>query len=323
MSAVPPGPPEAAGVPGEPAPDAGASTASPPSGVMAALATPLTERGTLDHTALARLVHHILGSGASGICPAGSTGEGPLLSRDLRTELTAAVAELATPSTMIIPATVSITPQDTVADLEAYAGAGATAALVPPPFYYPLSDIGVYRFFAEVAEHSPLPLLLYNIPAMTKVVLPVGVVTELAAHPRVVGMKDSSRDLEYFQSVAGATAHDASFSLLTGSDTLLVASLLAGGAGTIAASVNLVPGMVTGLYRAGAGGRWAEARSLQERLLAIVLACRRPGFPAGWKAALALYHLCEAHVAPPLVPASAEATRRLASELAPLLAAPE
>jgi len=290
---------------------------------MAALATPLTERGTLDHAGVARLVHHIIGAGASGICPAGSTGEGPLLSRALRTELTGAVAALVTPSTMVIPATVSVTPEDTVADLEAYAGAGATAALVPPPFYYPLPDASVHRFFTEVADRSPLPLLLYNIPAMTKIPLPVGVVTELAAHPKVVGMKDSSRDLEYFQSVAGATAHDTSFALLTGSDTLLVASLLAGGAGTIAASVNLVPGMVTGLYRAVSDGRQVEARSLQERLLAIVLACRRPGFPAGWKAALALSHLCEAHVAPPLVPASAEATRLLANELAPLLAAPE
>jgi len=323
MSDIPPGPPESARTPSGPAPSGEPPAPSPPSGVMAALATPLTERGTLDHAGLARLVRHILESGASGICPAGSTGEGPLLSRELRTELTATVAELVTPSTAVIPATVSITPADTVADLEAYAEAGATAALVPPPFYYPLPDAAVHRFFAEVADRSPLPLLLYNIPAMTKVVLPVGVVTELAAHPRVVGMKDSSRDLEYFQSVADATADDASFALLTGSDTLLVASLLAGGAGTIAASVNLVPGMVTGLYRAVADGRWVEARSLQERLLAIVLACRRPGFPAGWKAALALSHLCEAHVAPPLVPASAEATRLLANELAPLLAAPE
>ncbi|MGC8464004.1 MAG: dihydrodipicolinate synthase family protein [Acidimicrobiales bacterium] len=287
-------------------------------GVLAALATPLTEDGALDHAGLARLVHHILGSGASGVCPAGSTGEGPLLSRALRTELTAAVVGLAPPPTPVIPATVSLTPTDTLADLEAYAEAGATAALVPPPFYYPLSEASILRFFDEVAERSPIPLLLYNIPAMTKVVLPVRVVGELAAHPQVIGMKDSSRDLEYFQSAAVATRRQ-HFSLLTGSDTLLVASMAAGAAGTIAASVNLVPAMVVSLYRAILDGEDEAARTLQERLIGIVLACRRPGFPAGWKAALALHQLCGATVAPPLVPATLEATRVLADELAPLI----
>ncbi|MHB1712129.1 MAG: dihydrodipicolinate synthase family protein [Acidimicrobiales bacterium] len=288
---------------------------------MAALVTPLTDDGRLDHRSLERLIPHILDAGVVGLCPAGSTGEGPLLSRDLRIELVTATAAAAPAGTAVIPATVSVTMESTIEDLEAYEQAGATAALVSPPFYYPLSDKSVYRFFEHIAERSPLPLLLYNIPAMTKVAIPAPVAGDLAAHPRIVGMKDSSRDLEYFQSVSAlASLHgNGEFALLTGSDTLLVASMAAGGTGTIAASVNLVPDTVVALYDAIRAEEWPVARAVQERLLAIVSACRRPGFPAGWKAALALAGLCSAHTAPPISPATPEATRRLADELTPLM----
>lgn len=289
---------------------------------MAALVTPLTEDGKLDHQGLERLIDHILGAGAVGLCPAGSTGEGPLLAREVRTELVAATAGRAAPGVAIIPATVSVTVESTLADLDAYEQAGATAALVPPPFYYPLTDPSVQRFFEEIAGRTPLPLLLYNIPAMTKISIPVPVVAELARHPKVAGMKDSSRDLEYFQAVLAATStpDNGGFSLLTGSDTLLVASMVAGGSGTIAASVNLVPDVVVALFEAIQAKDWLVARDLQERLLAIVSACRRPGFPAGWKAALALSGLCLPHTASPINPASPEATRHLAHELAQLIA---
>ncbi|MCL4423779.1 MAG: dihydrodipicolinate synthase family protein [Actinobacteria bacterium] len=294
-------------------------------GVMVALATPLDEHGEIDRIGLERLVAHVISAGVSGICPVGSTGEGPLLSREQRREVTATVARVvsATSATAVIPATVSITANDVIADLMAYHDVGATAALVPPPFYYPLENDAVKRFFEQVADRSPMPLLLYNIPAMTKVPIPATVVGELAQHPMIVGIKDSSRDLEYFQAVVMATqAYKGTkepdlggFATLTGSDTLLVASMLCGGAGTIAASVNLVPSLVLKLYQSVRGGDYDLARPIQERLVYIVQACRRPGFPAGWKAALELVGLCGRWMAHPLSPATPPALERLAAEL--------
>lgn len=306
--------------PGSPGSPGSPGNAAPVGGVMAALVTPLTGSGDLDHHGLERLARHLLRAGVAGLCPAGSTGEGPLLSRDIRIELVKSVGAMVPSGVAVIPATVSTTVDSTVVDLEVYKEAGATAALVAPPFYYPLPSSSVLRFFEEVAERSPLPFLLYNIPAMTKITLSVPVVEELSKHPKIVGIKDSSRDLEYFQEVCLATeGHGSeSFAVLTGSDTLLISSLAAGGAGTIAASVNLVPGLVMELYAATREERWSTARTLQVKLLAIVQACRRPGFPGGWKAALALAHLCGPHTASPINPATSQLSERLADELTAL-----
>ncbi len=286
--------------------------------VMAALATPLEQSGRLDVSSLGRLVDHILAGGADGLCPAGSTGEGPLLSRETRVALVQAVTGMAPAGTPVIPGTLSVNPDATLADIEAYADAGATSVLVPPPFYYPLGDGAVADFYNYVAERSALPVLIYNIPAMTKVPVAPAVTAELSDHPRIAGMKDSSRDMEYFSTIAARTAASEGFCLLTGSDTLLSASLAAGGKGTIAASVNLVPGLVRSLYNASISGE-ATARSLQARLADVVFACRRPGFPAGWKAALKLAGLCEATLAAPLREATESATAALADELLEVL----
>jgi 4-hydroxy-tetrahydrodipicolinate synthase len=108
------------------------------------------------------------------------------------------------------------------------------------------------------------------------------------------------------------------FDLLTGSDTLLAASLASGGKGTIAASVNLVPDLVSSLYKASISAE-PTARDLQAKLARVVFASRKPGFPAGWKAALKLAGLCEANMAAPLRPATDEAMRVLAAELESVL----
>lgn len=285
---------------------------------MAALATPLDETGAIDTTGLGRLVAHILAGGADGLCPAGSTGEGPLLSLATRIYLVEAVAGSAPAGTPVIPGTLSVNPDETLVDIESYAKAGATAVLVPPPFYYPLGDGAVADFFGYLAKRSPLPVLLYNIPAMTKVSISPSVVADLAGHGAIAGMKDSSRDMEYFCSVASAVGPGVDFDLLTGSDTLLLASLASGAKGTIAASVNLVPGLVSSLYKAAKSAE-PNAGDLQRKLADVVFACRKPGFPAGWKAALKLAGLCEAHVAAPMRPATEEATKALAIELESVL----
>jgi 4-hydroxy-tetrahydrodipicolinate synthase len=285
------------------------------SGVMAALATPLHEDGTLDTDGLARLVKRVADGGADGICPAGSTGEGALLTREQRLELTARVRQLAPPGMPVIPGVPLVAVADGPAELEALAGAGATAALVAPPAYYPMSDDGVLRMYQALASAAPLPLVLYNIPVFTKVPLSPAVVARLAADPAIIGIKDSSRDMEYQQQLIMATA-EADFSVLTGTDTLLVVSLGLGAAGAIAASVNLVPDLASGIYRAFGGDDMATAVRLQQRLARIVAACRRGYFPAGWKAALESVGVCERSPAPGGTPLSPEEFGQLRSELA-------
>lgn len=287
-------------------------------GVMAALVTPLDERRRLDGDGLDRLLAHILAHPVSGICPAGSTGEGPLLDRATRVALTTGVVDACPPGVAVIPAAAGVSAGSTLADIEAYAKAGATAALVALPSYYPLSAAGVAAFYQQVADSAALPIVLYNIPVFTKVAIPVHVVAELASHDRVLGIKDSSRDVEYFSSVLAATAAHHRFATFTGSDSLLLPSVILGGAGVIAGSVNLVPGLVTELYAETTAGHLEEARVLQRRLLAVNATARQAGSPAGWKASLQLSGVCAAHSAAPGEEAGAAVVDRLAEELAAL-----
>jgi dihydrodipicolinate synthase/N-acetylneuraminate lyase len=269
-----------------------------PAGAMVALATPVHPDGSLDAGGLERLVQRVVSGGIDGISPLGSTGEGARFTRAQRREITRRVRALAPPGMPVIPGLPLVTPAEGPAELEGLAEAGATAALVAPPSYYPLTDDGVLRVYETVAEHSPIPLLLYNIPVYTKISLPPAVVGRLAAHPQIAGIKDSSRDMEYQAQVIAAT-EGAEFRVLTGADTLLVVGLTHGAAGIIGASANLVPELTRGVCRAFAAGDVAGALGLQRRLTRITHACRRGAPPAGWKAALEIAGVCQAHPVPP------------------------
>ncbi|MDA8271423.1 MAG: dihydrodipicolinate synthase family protein [Actinomycetota bacterium] len=285
-----------------------------PTGVMAALVTPLDERGNIDRSSLERMLERLLSCSLSGICPVGSTGEGPLLDRDSRSQMTSIVSSLLPQGVWNIPAVISNTLGDALADIETYAGAGAHAVLVTAPFYYQHSPFAVAKWYETVAERSSLPILVYNIPSFTKISVSPDVVASLARDSRVIGMKDSSRDLEYFETILDVT-RGMPFSLLTGSDTLLLASGILGGSGTIAASVNLVPEIVTALWNAILAQEWQTARELQTELMAIVSVCRRAGFPSGWKAALYLLGLCSANAVFPNPTLSGASLESLAMEL--------
>lgn len=285
-----------------------------PAGAMVALATPVRADGALDEGGLERLVQRVVSGGVDGISPLGSTGEGARFTREQRREVTRRVRALAPDGMPVIPGLPLVTPAEGPAELEGLAEAGATAALVAPPSYYPLSDDGVLRLYETVAEHSPIPLLLYNIPVYTKVAIPPSVVGRLAAHPAIAGIKDSNRNMEYQAQIIEAT-RDAEFRVLTGADTLLAVGLTMGAAGIIGASANLVPELTTGVYRAFAAGDQAGAFDLQQRLTRVTNACRTGFPPAGWKAALEIAGVCEAHPVPPGTGLSAEERAKLARQL--------
>jgi dihydrodipicolinate synthase/N-acetylneuraminate lyase len=287
---------------------------APLAGVLPALVTPLDPEGSLDRKGLARLADRVLAAPVAGISPCGSTGEGPLLSTATRLAVVEVLAERVAPDQWLVPGVPAPNAEAALAEIAAHARAGAHAALLPPPWYFPLRAAEVAGFYRRVADDSAVPVVIYNIPAMTKVVVPVEVVAELAGHPNVIGMKDSSRDFEYLNTIVAATA-GAGLSVLTGTDTLLAASVAAGAAGTIAASVNVVPDLACTVQRLAAAGEAEGARREQRRLTAVVEAVRRFGVPRAWKAALAALGVCGPHTAPPLQPTGPAEVEALATEL--------
>jgi dihydrodipicolinate synthase/N-acetylneuraminate lyase len=285
-----------------------------PAGVIADLATPLDDSGKLDESGLSRLLEHVVGAGVDGISPAGSTGEGAHLRPAQRTELVAAVRSRVPQHMPVLAGAPVRDPDEALRNLDELAEAGASAALVSVQPVYALSDPDVARVYETLAEHSAVPLVLYNIPVFTRIALPVALIAELAAHPNVLGIKDSSRDVEYLQQVLFATA-GRDFRVYTGTDTLLGASLSLGAHGTIAASVNLVPELSIGIVRSHAAGDMTTVRELQERLTRVVTACRRGPAPAGWKAALSIAGICSDTMVPPASPLAAPLRDELATDL--------
>lgn len=269
-----------------------------PSGALVALATPVTADGTLDEAGLDRLVDRVVAGGVAGIAPVGSTGEGPRLTRSQRLAVTRRVAAQAG-GLPVISGVPVVTVQDALEELDQVGRLGARAALVAPPSFFPMTDDEIVRLYTRLADESPVPLVLYNIPAFSHTPLKVDVVARLMHHPNIAGIKDSSRDLEYLQSVLTvARSSGDDFAVYTGTDTLLVASALAGAHGTIAASVNLVPRLAVRILELMSSDL-ERALELQRELTAVVSACRKGSPPAGWKAALHLVGVCSPYLVPP------------------------
>ncbi|WP_422935166.1 dihydrodipicolinate synthase family protein [Sinomonas sp. P47F7] len=286
-----------------------------PRGAMVALVTPTTPAGEVDPGALDRLVGHVVAGGVAGISPCGSTGEGVRLTSEQRLDVTARVVERSSGLPVIAGVPMLALP-DAEGELADLGSLGATAALVAPPGYFPMSDAEVENLYLRLADASPVPLVLYNIPAFTRIPLSVHVVARLARHENIVGLKDSSRDLEYLQSLVAAIGDDEviDFRIYTGTDTMLVASALAGADGSIAASANLVPDLGVQILNL-VSTDLRRAIELQRRLSAIVASCRRGTPPAGWKAALSLLGLCDPAPVPPALPLAADAMERLRYEM--------
>jgi len=292
-----------------------APTATLPRGVCVALATPVHADGGLDVASLERLVAHAVEGGVRGVCPVGSTGEGPRLTMDERLTVARRVRALLPGDVALVPAVAATAVAAVTEELQRLGDVGVSAVMVSAPSYYPLALDEAAPFYERLADASPVPILVYNIPMFTKVAVPVAAVATLAGHPRVVGIKDSSRDMEYLTQVVAGTRESPDFRVYTGTDTLLLASLVSGAHGTIAASANLVPELSVALCAAVDRGDLDEARRLQERLAAVVHACRKGAAPGGWKAALAERALCGPDCLPPAQALAAPLRRQLADEL--------
>ena len=203
-------------------------------------------------------------------------------------------------------------------EIESAARLGADAVLVAPPFYYPMDQASVLAFYRRIAEDAPVPILVYNIPQFTKVVVEPATIATLAAQGAVKGVKDSSRDFEYFEGVCIATREVDGFRVFTGSDSMLVASLAAGASGTICGAANIAPDWVVRVYDDYARGDLAAARAGQDKVYQLVMALRGDVFPSAIKAALHMLGICEPWPAPPATRLDERLESRLRDRLAEL-----
>ena len=290
-------------------------------GVIVALLTPVDREGKVDHGALRQLVERVTSRGVAGVSPLGSTGEGYSLGLDQRLAVVDTVAGSVPAGMPVIPGVFAHNHEQAVAEIAAYADHGGTAVLTAPPCYYPLRAAEQEAYFSRLADATALPLVMYNIPAYTKVQIAPAAAAALAAHPRVAGLKDSGRDFGYAAGLldavkaAGAAAD---FSVLTGTDSMLVSYMLAGARGTICASANVVPEVVLAVYEAVRAGKLDEALRLETTLRQVQAAFGIGAPSAAVKAAVALSGVGEPWLVPPRLPLTEAETARLLERLTAL-----
>ncbi len=285
------------------------------SGVLPALVSPLHRDGSADESGIKRLVDHVIAGGVHGLLALGSTGEGASLGERTRWQVLKSVIEAGAGRVPVICGVAQPHLDAARGEVAAASRLGADAALVAPPFYYHTDQATVRAFYRRLAADSKIPLLLYNIPQFTKVSAEPATVAELATEGTIAGIKDSSRDFEYFENVRLATRSLEHFRMFTGSDTMLLASLAMGGAGTICGAANVAPSWVVRIYDNFRRGDWSSARADQEALIELVTALRAGVFPASIKAALQLQGICEPWPAPPTAALDDGATARLRENL--------
>src|ERR1700681_4080651 len=257
-------------------------------GVLPALISPLRGDGKVDEPAVTRLVEHVIAGGVNGLLALGSTGETASLDETARRTIVSSVVAAAGGRVPGICGGAQSHLAAARAEVEAAARVGAAAALVAPPFYYLIDQATLLAFYRSLAKDSPLPILLYNIPQFTKVVAQPETGAGLAREGNIVGIKDSSRDFEYFEGVSIATRELPRFRIFTGSDTMLLPSLAMGGAGTICGAANVAPAWIVRIYKDFQRGDMAAARAGQDKLYQLVMMLRGGVFPAAIKAACRL-----------------------------------
>lgn len=272
-------------------------------GIFPACVTPFRD-GRVDREGIAHNLDLWNQTGLSGYLFLGSTGEYVHLSEAERDEVVETAREHIPADRLLVVGTGALTTEQAVRFTRRAAELGADAALVVTPFYYKRQMQGetLIRHFSAVADASPIPTLLYNVPPFTGVNMAVDTVARLAEHPNIVGMKDSAGDVSQLADIVRLTPDD--FAVFTGGGRVLYPCLCVGAVGAMLAVANVAPDLCVAIQTLVEQGDHGTARQRQIELTLVEKAVRAYGIP-GYKATLDLLGYRGGVPRPPLLPLSA------------------
>lgn len=285
------------------------------SGSGVALVTPFLPDLSIDWAAFDRLLAYV-GPGSDFAVVAGTTGESATLRPGEKNALLQAVRRHpAWAGKPIVLGLGGNNTEELVAEIAATDFAGVTAILSVTPYYSKPSARGLIAHYQTLADASPVPVILYNVPGRTGVNLGVAAVETLAKHPNIAGLKEASADIMQWQHQKLRVPAD--FALLAGDDGLAPAMLMLGGHGVIGVMGNVLPQLFGNMIRAYLQGHTADGWALHSLYLNPNLndMLYAEGNPVGIKAALEAAGICAATVRPPLAEASLELKATLAGML--------
>jgi len=273
-------------------------------GIIPPMITPLTTTGELDDQGLERLIEHLISGGVHGIFLLGSNGEAPSLTYEVRKELiTKACKRIA----HRVPVLVGITDtsfQGSLDIAEHAKNSGADALVIAPPYYFPISENEMMDYLECLVPKLPLPFMLYNMPSCTKLNLSVDLVKRAAALG-AIGIKDSSGDLKYLNSLIETFRDMPKFAIIVGTESYLSETIRHGGHGAVAGGANFLPKLFVNLYNASLQNNTEVIDELNEKVKYIYETIYSVGkyesrITKGIKGALSVMDICDDHMALPL-----------------------
>jgi 4-hydroxy-tetrahydrodipicolinate synthase len=292
-------------------------------GIIPPVVTPLTPDGQLDEPGLAKLIEHLIAGGVHGLFMLGTTGEAPSLPSELQRQVVTSTTRLVNGRVPVLIGISHTSLSESVALARSATDAGCEAVVAAAPYYLPLDQTELAGYFRRLAAQVPMPLMLYNFPLLTKVVFEPETVRVLLDEQNIVGIKDSSGDLDYFAKIVEVAKSRPGFSLLAGREANLHEVIALGGHGGVTGGANIHPRLFVDFYDASVtkgAKRVSECSALVTQLGQIysVAGNRFSAGIAGIKTALALLGICSGEVASPIQSVTAEQKAKIQAILVSL-----
>jgi 4-hydroxy-tetrahydrodipicolinate synthase len=255
-------------------------------GVFPYLVSPVDASGQIRTDVLGRLCDDLIKAGVHGLTPLGSTGEFAYLNREQRAMVVRTTIEAAQKRVPVIAGVASTSTADAVAQAQLYQNLGADGILAILEAYFPLQDAQVESYFRAIADAVDIPVVIYTNPQFQRSDLTLDVIARLAAHPRIVAIKDASTNTGRLLSIMNRCGD--SIEVFSASAHIPAAVMLIGGVGWMAGPACIIPRQSVELYNLCKAQRWDEAMKLQRRLWRLNEAFARYNLAACIKAGLAI-----------------------------------
>lgn len=272
-------------------------------GTGVALVTPFKQNMEIDFPALERVINYVIDNGAEYVVTLGTTGETPTLSKDEKNDLILFTYQAVNDR---VPVVVGIGGNNTLSlikDLETFPLHKAAAVLSASPYYNKPSQEGIYQHYKALAEVSPKPIILYNVPGRTGRNMTAQTTLRLAHDfKNIIGIKEASGDLS--QAMQILKDKPADFLVLSGDDNLAMPQMACGMDGIISVIANCMPKQFAEMVRLSLQNNFAEAKLLNDQMLEAYDLLFAENNPAGVKAFLAELGLIENNLRLPVVPLS-------------------
>jgi 4-hydroxy-tetrahydrodipicolinate synthase len=278
-------------------------------GVGTALVTPFNASGDLDERAVRRLGRRQIDAGIHFLVPCGTTGENPTLTDAERIRTVEILVEEANGRVPVLAGAGGYNTREVIQLAVEMQHAGAAGLLSVTPYYNKPTQEGLYQHYRAIAEHTPLPIVVYNVPGRTGVNVEPATLARLAELPNVVGVKEASGNITQMCEVCRLVP--AEFIVLSGDDAITLPLMAVGGRGVISVASNEIPAEMVEMVEAAERGDFARARTVHARILPLMQINFVESNPVPVKAAMAAMGLLEETYRLPMCPPKSESREKI------------